>query len=1177
MSEQYEDSAKQMTDSIKQKGKKMLNSGANLAKSKTKRKVGKAAAKLVKRAIAIVVKGFIALIAPLLPILVPLLIGLVLSMILMHLTFEYEYEIRTEEQNYQTENPTFDNVAVSSGNGSKKVTEITGENLLVRAFYINYSNQSYFKYFNNKQIRAGNDFTVKGVKGLDESGEKIYEDVPVADKYGKETAFYLSDTFLWTLDTILHNREFHYPEAFLRPLYMDLETFEVKDLIKDDVIQVSSKEYNESGERTTTDVPGAWDYGVAPVLNYQEFEEDSEYRYSATQKQIAVDTDGDGLADSIEWSNLSEEDASFEDYQKRINGYPQTVFMIDKVATFLGTVKNQIDFQWLNSKRNAPTEDTVYTQETLYEKYYEEEKVNVRDAQGRIRVVVHGNINGAPKTISTHEGGFKKTSKNIYIINNSIYKFDKAPGIAYPTETRTVEKIREKSVDLMVRFEGERWDLTPYYVGSPDFSGFKGQKYLRDYVSIYQTYVPSEVMSDFDLKSRTQGNEEELQQLVKEYEITASSGESYADVEVKEGSVESLQNAYNNQFKDAFEKYGTIYGVDPALLKAMAAQESGGNHDKYTSLDRCSKAGCGLMQIERPGKTVQKATAFNFSTGQQEEVTVCYPGQSNNPTSGCLDVLDIDNNIRVGAMQFAQRLQRFDYNFYVALQSYNYGEGGVRRVLRIYQEREGRSIEQTIQDYKDTGWLKYRNEVHYNPSLLGSTYASYKTYGDPIYIENVLRYYPTNQDIKIKTPAGDEITISPDMAGGIDVNIADSSRKGDYKGVKGFFKNIWDKLSNSFDRFFEYEENFKNPDKIENIHTPELTTLEVDLLMSTIFAMDEGVRTSEYENVTDEMWQEKFALIFSNPYDVEWALNTSSNFMTDPYFGGQASTPVEKNIMKVLKPFGIVNDSQHTGIDLFAPIGTIIHSIFEGTVTEIIEGEGHEGNTIVVDHGGGMEGRYGNIDTSTIKVSVGDKVKKNTQLALVMEAPNNSEQYFHFTLKKDGVPVNPIYAFSSGNYGGQSNYTPQASSSGWVIPVDEGRVTCEYGCYRYSSGAPHEAIDIGRYQSFRLPQIIASNDGVVFKKGFDSDGFGNYIMMTHQINGQTYTTVYAHMSSIAVEEGQQLKAGDMIGVMGTTGNSTGIHLHFAIYEGYYNFPHAVNPRIYLTNIPPEGQVFSFRE
>ncbi len=99
----------------------------------------------------------------------------------------------------------------------------------------------------------------------------------------------------------------------------------------------------------------------------------------------------------------------------------------------------------------------------------------------------------------------------------------------------------------------------------------------------------------------------------------------------------------------------------------------------------------------------------------------------------------------------------------------------------------------------------------------------------------------------------------------------------------------------------------------------------------------------------------------------------------------------------------------------------------------------------------------------------------------------------------------------------------------------------------------HRAIDIG---GFIGEAIRASDGGYVSYAGWTDIGYGYLIVLDHQNGFQTY---YAHLSNILVDEGQTVAATQVIGEMGSTGNSTGPHLHFEIrYDGY-----PTNPLIYL--------------
>jgi len=118
--------------------------------------------------------------------------------------------------------------------------------------------------------------------------------------------------------------------------------------------------------------------------------------------------------------------------------------------------------------------------------------------------------------------------------------------------------------------------------------------------------------------------------------------------------------------------------------------------------------------------------------------------------------------------------------------------------------------------------------------------------------------------------------------------------------------------------------------------------------------------------------------------------------------------------------------------------------------------------------------------------------------------------------------------------------------TGYVHPVEEGVVTSHYGPRR---GRFHHGIDL----RVRIGQnIYAAFDGRVRVVGFDRHGYGRFVVIRHA-NG--LETLYGHLSRIKVEANEDVKAGDLIGLGGNTGRSTGPHLHFELrYLG-----NAINP------------------
>ncbi|MED1672946.1 murein hydrolase activator EnvC family protein [Pallidibacillus thermolactis] len=143
-------------------------------------------------------------------------------------------------------------------------------------------------------------------------------------------------------------------------------------------------------------------------------------------------------------------------------------------------------------------------------------------------------------------------------------------------------------------------------------------------------------------------------------------------------------------------------------------------------------------------------------------------------------------------------------------------------------------------------------------------------------------------------------------------------------------------------------------------------------------------------------------------------------------------------------------------------------------------------------------------------------------------------------------------------------YKAPASNGNFVRPTS-GPVTSEFG-YRvhpiHGTKKLHAGIDIGGATGDAVYSVA---DGVVHRSYFSSS-YGNVVYIIHYIDGKQYETVYAHLSSRAVSEGQVVSKGQYIGGKGTTGASTGVHLHFEMHEGLWNGSksNAVDPRKYIS-------------
>lgn len=145
--------------------------------------------------------------------------------------------------------------------------------------------------------------------------------------------------------------------------------------------------------------------------------------------------------------------------------------------------------------------------------------------------------------------------------------------------------------------------------------------------------------------------------------------------------------------------------------------------------------------------------------------------------------------------------------------------------------------------------------------------------------------------------------------------------------------------------------------------------------------------------------------------------------------------------------------------------------------------------------------------------------------------------------------------------GGQDDLTKPTTTYGKPLSGNP-PITSPFGIVRFvqtasgksaSYGKPHGGIDYGVGEGTPL---YAVTDGVVGDTPYDSSGFGNYVMIN---DADGYEAYYGHMTSKAVSGGTKVKAGDLVGYSGNSGNSTGPHLHFEVRKSGQK----IDPDIYL--------------
>jgi len=179
------------------------------------------------------------------------------------------------------------------------------------------------------------------------------------------------------------------------------------------------------------------------------------------------------------------------------------------------------------------------------------------------------------------------------------------------------------------------------------------------------------------------------------------------------------------------------------------------------------------------------------------------------------------------------------------------------------------------------------------------------------------------------------------------------------------------------------------------------------------------------------------------------------------------------------------------------------------------------------------------VEKQTTLISITEKKKSdlqgiyNQKFNLLTSAKKNTTQ-LEYLLRQQEAEAKRIEAYlislREGNFSGK-----------FLWPTVSGRISSGFGYRNYPRKGFHYGIDIA--VPYGSP-IFASASGEVVKVTFGwGGGYGNYLIIYH---GGGYSTLYGHCSRIIISNGQSVKAGQVIAYIGSTGFSTGPHLHFEV-------------------------------
>lgn len=234
------------------------------------------------------------------------------------------------------------------------------------------------------------------------------------------------------------------------------------------------------------------------------------------------------------------------------------------------------------------------------------------------------------------------------------------------------------------------------------------------------------------------------------------------------------------------------------------------------------------------------------------------------------------------------------------------------------------------------------------------------------------------------------------------------------------------------------------------------------------------------------------------------------------------------------------------------------------------EGNTYERDAISAVESSGMSAsQYNQIKTLANRLQAGvdyekgkSGAKKAAQAKIVSQNVDNYDQYAAVmsalglkrfdSLYSSGGKLPKDNGLNTGINVNRSSASQKTSSAGFVNPTTASNsvVTSGYGgrnAPKTSGGygsSNHDGIDIGGTGGNLNGQAADSiGGGKVAEVGYDENGYGNYVVVDH---GNGYTSLYGHLQKATVKQGETVSAGQQVGVIGSTGNSSGPHLHLRV-------------------------------
>lgn len=195
------------------------------------------------------------------------------------------------------------------------------------------------------------------------------------------------------------------------------------------------------------------------------------------------------------------------------------------------------------------------------------------------------------------------------------------------------------------------------------------------------------------------------------------------ELDIEENTQNEKYLYCKNNYGDLITKYANMYGIDPKVAIAVFTHERGYHSDVMDP-----GGAIGLCQVQLDVWNDKDVKAFNFETNSWET----YHIKEEN-------IKNLEQNIKAGVMILQESLRQVSYMILQGVQNYNYGLGNLNVAFR----QSGLNANE-LNEQNNKEWMQYRDLIKG---------------GDPLYIEHVFQYIPSDSDLHFKTPDGKDINL----------------------------------------------------------------------------------------------------------------------------------------------------------------------------------------------------------------------------------------------------------------------------------------------------------------------------------------------------------------------------------------------------------------------------------